>query len=87
VIILGESYYERDPNNPLTPGFTNLIVQKHAECEWRLRFYTKAAVVLLGKRPWQQELWQFWHSVAHYTFIQVPVGRRRSAKLRDAERR
>jgi hypothetical protein len=81
ILVLGESYYE-DPDRYVLPRtFTKDHVEGHIEGKRMrtvTRFYNRVARVFLGRPLTLTERRGFWHSIAHYTFVQAPVGKKPS---------
>src|ERR1035438_8211800 len=80
-LVLGESYYEIDPLDPLPPEPTRAFIESQIDGKntWparRARFYTSIVRAFLNpdRAPTLEEKREFWNSVCHYTFIQAPVG-------------
>jgi hypothetical protein len=78
MLVLGESYYQRDQNSPLPSEFTKKLIEEQIQEHWRQRFHTKVAIACLGVSPVRApDKTKFWHSVSHYVYIQESVGTRR----------
>lgn len=69
LLLVGESMYERHPGS-LTSRIVPDMIGSIVRGEWKHRFYT----TLRRTVGPEQELRSFWHGLAFYNFVQVPVG-------------
>lgn len=80
VLVLGESHYQWDENQPIDnwPTLTIECVQEQTDGRDTSRFWTNIAVAFLNPPPRHlpslAEKEEFWHSVAFYNYIQQCVG-------------
>ena len=80
VLVLGESHYQWNENQPIDnwPTLTIECVEELLAGEYTDRFWTNIAVAFLDPPPHHipslAEKGEFWHSVAFYNYIQQCVG-------------
>ena len=76
VLVLGESHYQWDENQPIDnwPTLTIECIEEQIAGEYTDRFWTNIAIAFLNHLPKLDEKRAFWHSVAFYNYIQQCVG-------------
>ncbi len=87
-MIVGESRYEWlderwERGDLLPPGTTKEIVNEIAEEAYRKAHWTKIAISFLGLNPPRNPrgpMFDFWHSVSYYNFVQECPGKNSSAR-------
>lgn len=73
-LVLGESHYEWEENQKLTPSLTIDCIEDQVSGSYTKQFWTNIVVAFLGHLPTLEEKRTFWQSVAFYNYIQETVG-------------
>ncbi|MFX0195963.1 MAG: hypothetical protein ACFFCW_07560 [Candidatus Hodarchaeota archaeon] len=73
VLVLGESHYQWTSKAP-DGNSTREIVQEITKSEYRKQFWTNIVIAFLNRMPSKSDMYEFWHSVVFYNYIQSNVG-------------
>ena len=74
ILILGESHYDWDADNPIDRDAETTIKVLQDQMGYNKAFWTNIVMTFLAHKPTLEEKVSFWDSVAFYQFIQSSVG-------------